>query len=71
MTPIHFLNPLGGPPEEQQPRKPTTFDVLTKLIVPLLTLVAVVIAQLQRQRLFFWALLGSSCCFSRSGSTPH
>ena len=58
MTPTHLLNPLGDPPEEQQPRKPTTFDVLTKLIVPLLTLVAVVIAQLQRQRLFFWVLLG-------------
>lgn len=70
MTPIHFLNPLGGPPEEQQPRKPTTFDVLTKLIVPLLTLVAVVIAQLQRQRLFFWALLGVLLLFLALGFYP-
>lgn len=61
MTPIDpqgpFLNPFGPPPEERPP-KPTTFDVLTKLVVPVLAFVAVVVAQIQQQRLFYWVLLG-------------
>ena len=70
MTPTHLLNPLGGPPEDQQPRKPTTFDVLTKLVVPLVALVAVIIAQLQQQRLFFWVVLGVLLLFLALGFYP-
>lgn len=70
MRPIHFLNSLDGSPEGQQPPKPTTFDVLTKPIVPVLALVVLIIAQLQQQRLFFWVLLGVLLLFLALGFYP-
>lgn len=73
MTPISpqgpFLNPFGPPPEERPP-KPTTFDVLTKLVVPVLALVAVVVAQIQQQRVFSWVLLGVLLLFLAIGFYP-
>ena len=47
-----------GAPQEEPPRKPTVFDVLTKLVIPGLSLVAVIITALQQQRVFSWVLLG-------------
>lgn len=43
--------------QNERPPKLTTFDVLTRLILPALTLVAVIVAQLQQQRVVLTLLL--------------
>ena len=52
-----IVSRFGTPEETEQPPKPTTFEILTKLILPALGLVALIIAQLQQQRTLLWALL--------------
>ncbi len=46
---------LTGGPDQPPARKPTAFDVLAKLVIPLL---AVVVAAVGRQPVFFWVLAG-------------
>ena len=48
------LDNLTGAPQEQPPPKPTTFDMLSRLVIPAL---AVLLAAVQQQRVFLWALL--------------
>jgi len=64
-----LLNPMGRSQEEAPP-KPTTFEVLTKLLVPALALAAVIVAQLQQQRLLSWVLLGILLLFLGIGFFP-
>jgi hypothetical protein len=62
---------FGSEQEAEEQRQPTAFDVLTSLVLPL---VIVIIAQMQEQRLRFWALLGFAALsltvgFYKSGMT--
>lgn len=43
---------------EPEPSKPSGFDYLTKLVVPLLALVALIVADFRQERTLMWALLG-------------
>jgi hypothetical protein len=53
-----LLDLIGGAPQPEPPRKPTTFEVLSMLIVPALSLVAAIVALQRDQRVVAWALLG-------------
>lgn len=52
--PPYFFDGHQG---EEPPKKPTPFDLLTKLIIPGLALAAVIVAQLQQQQRMVWALV--------------
>jgi hypothetical protein len=57
--------------EGQKVAKPSGFDFLTKLVVPALSLVAVIIAQLQQQqRAVLWGLLGFAFLSLAAGFYP-
>ncbi len=47
-----------GTPQQEPPRKPTIFEVLSTLIVPGLSLVAAIVALQRDQRIIAWVLLG-------------
>lgn len=51
-------NPFENSQEEGRPQRPSPFDFLTKLLIPGLALVALIVAQLQDQRTLSWVLLG-------------
>jgi hypothetical protein len=59
-----LLSPMGVP-QPEPPRKPTTFEVLSMLIVPALSLVATIVALERDQRVLYW---GFSCSLSPSVS---
>jgi len=56
---MRFDSRFGSFDEKPEPSKPSTFDVLTKLVLPALSFTALIVAQLQqRQSTLLWGLLG-------------
>lgn len=68
---LPILSDALGPGEPEKPPKPTAFDYLTKLILPVLALVALILTRSEKQTALTWGLLGFAFLSLLAGFYPQ